>query len=158
MKLMIATTVLVLTAGTTFAQDAEVKLPELSKPELAFLEAAAIADNTAEGDLIGMELNYIAETEPVYLADLESGNGFARLMIDGDNGDILVSETIDGKTEEALEAYLENFSTQAEIAEMAALQAMIDDEDLSEEEMEELSDMLEQVEKDMADEDADDKN
>lgn len=155
MKLVIATTVLALTAGTAFAQEADVKLPELSKPEIAFLDAAAIADKAADGDLVSMDLDYIEETDPVYLAELENDKGFARLMIDGDSGDVLVSETVDAQTEKALADYMENFSTQAEIAEMAALQEMIGDDveelDLSEEELKELAEALREVDEGLLD-------
>lgn len=146
MKLMIATAAIALTASTTFAQDADVTLPELSKPEIAFVDAAAIAANAASGDLIAMELDYIAENDPVYLADLESDTGFARIMIDGDSGEILTSEIINAQTPEALEAYLENFSTQAEIAEMVELLDFVDpdfdDLELTAEELQELEELF----------------
>lgn len=137
MKLMIATTVFALTTATAFAQEADVNIPDLTKPEIALLDAAAIADKSAQGDLVSMELEYIAESDPVYLAELQSDTGLARLMIDGGTGDVLVSEVIDAQTEAAMDAYMENFSTQAEIAEMAAFQDMIADQldDLSDEEL-----------------------
>lgn len=119
MKLMIATTVLALTSGMAFAQEAAPV-----SPEMAFVDAAAVAAGAAEGDLIAMELDYLDEGAPVYLADLESETGFARLMLDGDSGAVLASETISGASEEALDAYLEYFGTHAE---MAALNDMFDD-------------------------------
>lgn len=153
MKTVIAATVLVLAAGTAFAQDADVEMPQLSKPEIAFLDAAAIADKQVDGDLVSMDLEYIEETDPVYLAELENDTGFARLMIDGDSGDVLVSEEVDAKTAEALESYMENFSTQAEIAEMVELQELIDEDcddlDLSEEELQELAEALRLADEDL---------
>lgn len=155
MKMMIATTVIALTAGTAFAQDRDAKMPELTKPQIAFLEAAAIADKQGQGDLVFLELDYIAQTDPVYLAELEADTGFARLMIDGENGDVLVSETIDAQTEEAMIAYMENFSTQAEIAEMVALQDLIGDDledlDLSQEELKELAEMFKTADEQLLD-------
>lgn len=127
MKLIIATTALVLTAGTVFAQDADVEMPEFAKPEIAFVDAAAIASKAAVGDLIAMELDYTETADPVYLADLESDTGLARLMIDGDTGAVLVSEIISAKTEDMLGAYLENFGTHADVAEMALLTELIED-------------------------------
>lgn len=122
MKLMIATTVLALTSGMAVAQEAVPAAPV--SPEMAFVDAAAIAAGAAEGDLIAMELDYLDEGAPVYLADLESETGFARLMLDGDSGAVLASETISAASEEALDAYLEYFGTHAE---MAALNDMFDD-------------------------------
>lgn len=146
MKLMIVTTVLALTAGTSFADDKAATIFELSKPEINLLDAAAIADKAAGGDLVAVELEYLSENDPVYLADLEGEKEMARLMIDGNSGDILAMETLTAADEEALEAYLENFSTQAELAEMAELAAIIDlelgDEYLSPEDIMELAEVL----------------
>lgn len=150
MKLKIVTTVIALTAGAAFAQPDDVKMPELSMPDIAFLQAAAIADKQGQGELVSMELDYIAQTTPVYLAELESDTGFARLMIDGESGDVLVSERVEALTQEAMMAYMEAFSTQAELAEMTALQELIGDGpdggDLSEEELEELAEMMNEAE------------
>lgn len=148
MKLMIATTIFALTAGTSFAQEADMTLPELTKPQIAFTDAAAIAAKSTQGDLVSMELDYITETAPVYVADLESDTSVARLMIDAGNGEVLVSEVINATSEEAMNAYMENFSNQAEIAEMVALQEMIDDENLSEDELKEMAELFNEAAED----------
>lgn len=128
MKLIIATTVLALSAGAAVAQDADIDMPELTKPEVAFLDAAAAVSAATTGDLVAMELDYIDETAPVYIADIESDTAYARLMIDGLSGEILVSETIEAQNEDALAAYLELFSTHAEFAEMLEFSDMIEGE------------------------------
>lgn len=149
MKLAIATTAFALTAFTAFAQDtasADMEIPEFVKPEIAFVDAVNIVNANGDGDIIGMELDFISEDQPVYVADIEEELGFSRLLVSGTNGDVLASETITAADEEALDAYMEHFSTQAEVAEMMMLSEMIlgDDldfiemDDLDEEELEEL--------------------
>lgn len=149
MKLIIATTVLALSASTAFAQEADAEVPEFVKPQISLIDAAGIASNGAKGDLVAVELEYVTEADPVYLADFEGETGFARVMIDANNGEILVSEVIEAKDEAALDAYMEYFSTEAEMAELTELALMIDGDDLdymdlSDEELAELELMLEQ--------------
>lgn len=156
MKLIIATTVLALSAGTALAQDADVDTPDFAKPQISLVDAAGIAHTGAEGDLVAVELDYITETDPVYIAEIDGDTVFARIMIDGDNGAVLVSEMIEAKDKDALDAYMEQFSTQAELAEMMELAMMVDDDfdldglDLSEEDLAKLEDMLD-LETDAAD-------
>lgn len=160
MKLIIATAVLALTTGVAFAQDATDTMPKLPKPGITLIDAAAIADKAGTGDLVAMELDYVTQKDPVYLADLESDTGFARLMIDGDSGEVLATEIINAKTEDAMLAYMENYSSQAEIAEMAALLELIDDDaeefDLSEEDLEDLTELLRNVDENHVEDIADD--
>lgn len=151
MKLIIATTVLALSAGTAFAQEAEVETLDFVKPQISLVDAAGIANTGAKGDLVAVELEYATATDPVYIAQLEGDSSFARIMIDGNNGEVLVSEVIEAKDEDALDAYMEQFSTEAEMAEMMELALMIDGYDfdlehmdLSDEELDELEEMLEQ--------------
>lgn len=133
MKLIIATTAIALSAGAAFAEDAIDEVLELPKPEIAFVDAANTAAGAAAGDLVGMELDYINEDDPVYVADLEADTSFSRLMIDGDTGEVLVTESVIAQDEAALQAYLEQFSTQAEFADMLELNDMIHEcADLSE--------------------------
>lgn len=137
MKLIMTTAALILTAGATFAEDATVEMNDFAKPEIAFVEAATIAAQSASGDLLALELDYTDDGEAVYLADLESDTGFSRLMIDGDTGAVLVTETIDAANEDALDAYMTSFGTHAELQAMTEMASMFEAlEDLDELELE----------------------
>ena len=151
MKLIITTTVLALAAGAAFAQEPAAETPDFAKPQISLIDAAGIANSGSTGDLVAVPLDYVTEEDPVYIADLENETSFARLMIDGKNGEVLVSEVTQAKDEDVLDAYLDLFSTHAEVAEMVELEMMIDDfdfdldhMDLSEEELAEWEEMLEQ--------------
>lgn len=155
MKLVIATTVLALTAGSAFAQGPaaeELQAPEFTKPEIAFVDAANIINANGNGEIIAMELDAISEERPVYVADLEADFGMSRIMIDGTTGDVLASERIAAADEATFDAYMEHFSTQAETAEMMMLASLIDEgdvsyddiDDLDEEELEKLLHLAEE--------------
>lgn len=116
MKLIIATTVLALAGGVAFAQEPATGILELAKPKIEFIDAAGIAGAAVDGDLVAMELDYINENEPVYLAALESETGFSHLMIDGNDGEVLVADITTAVSEQALDAYMEEFSPEAETA------------------------------------------
>lgn len=127
MKLVTLTTAFALTAGAVFAQDATpTDAADFAAPKMSFLEVAGIADAQGNGELIAMELDYDNENDPVYIADIEGETAFTRLMIDGDTGTILATESVNAANEEALVTYLEHFSTQAELAEMMELAEMLD--------------------------------
>lgn len=162
MKLIIATTAIALTAGTVFAEGATDEVLELPKPEIAFVDAANIAAGAADGDLVGMELDYINDADPVYVADLEADTSFYRLMIDGDTGSVLVTESVTAQDEAALQAYLEQFSTHAELEEMLMMNDLVDEleslsdiDDLSDEELAVFEELLDALDDEaLSDEDA----
>lgn len=156
MKLMIATTALALMTGAAIAETSDADLDVMTKPTVAFVDAVGIATSATAGDLIALELDYVSSDAPVYIADLDSETGFARVMIDGLSGDVLASEVINAADADALDAFMENFSTHAEMAEFAAMADLFEDfsldDDLSDEDLAELEELLEAVEDELADE------
>lgn len=118
MKLVTLTAAIALTAGTAFAQDTATDMNmDLPEPGVAFTQAVTIADQTGPGTLIALELDYLTDTAPVYVAEKEGDSSYTRLMIDGNSGDVLATESYTAKDAETLDRYMEMFSTPAEIAE-----------------------------------------
>lgn len=116
MKYFIAAAAIALSSTAAFAEGASGDSFTIEKPTVGFIDATQIVDRATDGEIIGLDLEYINDSRSVYLADVEAQSGFYRLMIDGKSGEVLVTESINAQNEDVLVEYLENYSTQAEMA------------------------------------------
>lgn len=128
--LALSLTAMSLSANTA---DTQADNSQFEAPSFSFIDAADLAQKTAPGTLVSMELSDDEIEERMYLAELEAADSHSFVLIDAENGDVELTQITKASSPEimngfsALQAFEDEAEFEAELADFAEDLRMLQD-------------------------------
>lgn len=74
-------------------------------PAVSFVKAAELAQATAPGTLVSLELSDDEAKDRLYMAELESATSYSIVLIDAEEGDVELTQIVKASSPELLDAF-----------------------------------------------------